>query len=431
MSTFPQRRRLLAGGLALTLLTTLVAGCSADGRETVRFTFSKREAIEYMSEVVSDYNASQTDVRVVMDTSGVDVVSAAFVRGNPPDIALANYNMEMARFLERGLLTDLSDMDVAQRIRPELLPLMDQYASYPGRTSALPYSVMAGSVIYNKEIFDEHGLEVPQTWSELLEVCQVLTEGGVDPFYGTFKDDWTVGQGWFDYAVGGEINIIEFFDEITALGTEVGPDSATSFQKDFAGPIAKMVELTEYTNSNAPSRAYNDGNLAFAQGQAAMYLQGPWAFSEIAKTSPDLEVGSFPLPMTEDPEDLKIRVNVDLAAWIPEGSNHQEAARDFLRYLYQPEIIEGYNISQLGMTPTIDAPAPDDPRIAGMVAYYDEGRFYQGPSVLVPKTIPLHNYAQALILGTNPSTILGTIDADWARLALRQPQLPSDEETTE
>lgn len=33
---------------------TTLAGCSADGKETIRFTFSKREAIDFMSKVVDD-----------------------------------------------------------------------------------------------------------------------------------------------------------------------------------------------------------------------------------------------------------------------------------------------------------------------------------------------------------------------------------------
>src|SRR5699024_7071821 len=139
---------------------------------------------------------------------------------------------------------------------------------------------------------------------------------------------------------------------------------------------------------------------------AAMYLQGPWAFSEIAKTAPDLALGTFPLPMTEDPDDLKVRVNVDLAAMIPVESQHKEAARDFLEYLYQPEIIEAYNESQLGFTPTIDAPDPSDPRTAGMIPYYNEGKLYQGPSVLIPKTIPVFSYAQSIMLGASPERVL-------------------------
>ena len=423
-------RRTVAAAAAIALGGALLAGCSADGRETIRFTFSKREALEFMSGVVADYNASQDDVRVEMDTSGVDVVSASFVRGNPPDLMLANYNFEVARFVQRCALTDLSDTRAAASTRDDLQPLMDQYGVCEGRTSALPYSVMAASVMYNKQIFADHGIEVPQTWDELLAACDTLSAAGVTPFYATFKDDWTVGQGWYDYSAGGSLDVIEFFDGMWAEGTNVGPDSSVSFQKDFADPMAKMTQLTEnYVNDDAPSRGYGDGDLAFSKGEAAMYLQGPWAFSEIAKTAPDLELGTFPLPMTDDPDDLAVRVNMDLAAMIPEGSRHKEAARDFLEYLYQPDVIEAYNESQLGFTPTKDAPAPSDPRIAGMIPYYDDGRIYQGPSVLVPKTIPVFNYAQAMVLGGDVGHYLDVMDRDWARMAFRQPVARDSEPT--
>lgn len=414
--------RLGAGAVVLAIASAGLAGCAGDGRETIRFTFSKREAIPFMTELVADYNASQDDVRVEIDTSGVDVVSASFVRGNPPDIMLANYNYEVARFVQRCALTDLSHTDAAASVRDDLQPLMEQYGSCEGRTSALPYSVMAASVIYNERIFREQGLEVPQTWDELLAVCDQLTQAGVTPFYATFKDDWTVAQGWYDYALGGSLDVIDFFDAMAEEGAAVGPDSPVSFQKDFAKPLERMLQLTrDYVNDDAPSRGYGDGNLAFAKGEAAMYLQGPWAFSEIAKTDPDLELGTFPLPMTDDPADLKVRVNMDLAAMIPEGSRHQEAARDFLEYLFQPENIEAYNESQLGFAPTKDAPAPSDPRVAGMIEYYDDAKVYQGPSVLVPKTIPVNNYAQAMVLGADPTSTLRTMDADWARVAFRAP----------
>lgn len=422
--------RLIAGGLGLTLVGAALTSCAAgSGAETIRFTFSKREAIEFMTELVAEYNSSQSDVKVEIDTSGVDVVSASFVRGNPPDIMLANYNYEIARFVQRCALTDLAGTDAAAGIRDDLQPLMDQYGSCEDRQSALPYSVMAASVIYNKEIFDAQGLEVPQTWDELIAVCEQLKAAGIDPFYGTFKDDWTVGQGWYDYTAGGSVDVIEFFDALAEEGTEVGPDSPVSFEKDFAEPMDRMLQLAnDYTNEDAASRGYGDGNLAFGKGEAAMYLQGPWAFSEIAKTAPDLQLGTFPLPMTDDADDLEVRVNMDLAAMIPEGSRHQEAARDFLEFLYEPQNIEEYNASQLGFTPTKGAPSPDDPRIEGMIPYYDEGRIYQGPSVLVPKTLPIMNYAQAMVLGASPTTVLRTMDADWARIAFRAP-IPSTKDT--
>ena len=63
----------------------------------------------------------------------------------------------------------------------------------------LPTRSWPPSVIYNKEIFAEHGIEVPTTWDELIAACETLKAAGVTPFYATFKEPWTIGQGWFDY----------------------------------------------------------------------------------------------------------------------------------------------------------------------------------------------------------------------------------------
>ncbi|WP_232711186.1 MULTISPECIES: ABC transporter substrate-binding protein [unclassified Microbacterium] len=411
--------RLTAAALGAALLGGTLAGCSSGGPTEIRFHLSKPEAIPYFRELIAEYNSSQDDVRVVFDTSSN--LQAGFLRGNPPDLGLLNYNMEMSRFMERGALSDLSDMPEADRILPEVQDLVDQYATYPGRTSVLPYSVMAASVIYNVDIFEQQGLEVPQTWDELIAVCDQLQAAGITPFYGTFKDPWTVAQGWFDYTVGGTVDVAEFYDEMNELGTEVGPDSPVSFERTLLEPVDRMTMLAEtYTNPDAASRGYGDGNLAFAQGQAAMYLQGPWAFGEIAKTSPDLKLGTFPLPMTDDPEDLEVRVNIDLAAWIPEASRHQEEARGFLSYLFQKDVMDAYNAAQLGYGTTTDAAPVTDPRIVGMKEFYDEARFYQGASKAIPLTIPTENYMQGIVTGGSAERTLRVMDADWARLALRQ-----------
>ncbi|MET4583454.1 ABC-type glycerol-3-phosphate transport system substrate-binding protein [Conyzicola nivalis] len=413
-------RRVLAAGIGLLLVGSALSGCvgGADA-QTVRFHLSKPEAIPYFRELISEYNAEHDDVRVVLDSSSN--LQAGFLRGNPPDLGLLNYNMEMARFMERGALSDLGDMPEADRILPEVQDLVDQYATYPGRTSVLPYSVMAASVIYNKQIFEQQGLDVPQTYDELIAVCDQLTAAGVTPFYATFKDPWTVAQGWFDYTVGGQVDVADFYEKMNELGTEVGPDSPVSFEKTFAAPVTRMQQLIDdYSNSDAASKAYGDGNLAFAQGEAAMYLQGPWAFGEIAKTAPDLDLGTFPLPMTDDPGDLQVRVNIDLAAWIPEASESKDAAREFLSFLFRKDVMDAYNAAQLGYGTTTDAAPVTDERILGMKEYYDSAQFYQGASKAIPLTIPTENYTQGIALGGDVERTLRILDADWARLALRQ-----------
>lgn len=388
----PYRRgaRIGAALIAVAGIAAGLAGCasgSGDGTADITFHMSKPEAIPYFRELVDRFNAEQDDVHVTLDTASN--LSAGFLRGNPPDVGLLNYNMEMARFQERGALSDLSDMAEADRIRPDVQELVDQLPSYPGRTSVLPYSVAAESVIYNVRIFEENGIEVPTTWEELIAACETLEAAGITPIYSTFKEPWTVAQGLFDYTVGGSIDVARFYDEMNELGTEVGPDTDVSFQKTLIEPVDRML------------------------------MQGPWALGEIAKTDPDLELGTFPLPVTDDPDDLKVRVNLDLALWVPEASTDKEAAREFVSYLMQQEVMDDYNAEYLGFGTTTDAAPATDARILGMQDYYDEGRFYQGASKFIPLSIPTENYLQAIVTGSDPEATLARLDADWARLALR------------
>ena len=385
----------------------------------MQFHLSKPEAIPYFRDLIAKFNASQQEIEVVFNTS--TNLQAGFLRGNPPDLGLLNYNMEMARFMARGALSDLKDMPEAGRILPAVQQLVNQLAAYPGRTSVLPYSVMAASVIYNKQIFADNGVEVPETWEEFLAVCDKLKAAGIVPIYSTFKDAWTVSQGLFDYTVGGMVDVADFYSQLRKEGTNVGPSSQVSFTRNLSEPVSRMAMLAEkYTNEDAASRGYGDGNLAFSKGEGAMYFQGPWAFGEIAKSGPDLDLGTFPLPMTDDPGSRKVRVNIDLAAWIPEDSTHKEAARTFLSYLFRPEVMNEYNAAQLGYGTTTDSAPVTDPRILGMKPYYEEARFYQGASQAIPLTIPTENYLQGVVTGADVESTLQTLDADWARLALRQ-----------
>ena len=394
-----------------------LTGCSTGGQQTITFYQSKPEAVPYFSKLAEDFTASQSRYRILHDIS--TNLSASFVRHNPPDLGLQNYNLEMARFMERGALSDLSDLPEAATIRPDIVELTKAYPQYPGRTSVLPYSAMAASMIYNKRIFADQGVEVPTTWDQLIDVCETLKDKGVTPIYATFIDSWTIMQGWFDYPAGGMVDIAEFYRKMNEIGVDVGPDSEVSFQKTMLEPVKKMVELTKYINKDAASRGYGDGNTAFANGAAAMILQGPWAFGEFEKVGKDLDLGTFPFPATNNRDDLKVRVNIDLSLWIPDDADGKDGARAFLQYLMQPKIQNPYNAQFLGFGTTKDAPPVTDKRIVGMQPYYDSGKFYMGASQFIPNTIPAPNYFQSIVLGEAPEPLLAQLDRDWSRLAYR------------
>jgi raffinose/stachyose/melibiose transport system substrate-binding protein len=282
--------------------------------------------------------------------------------------------------------------------------------------------VAACGVIYNKDLFDKVGVSaVPTTWSEFLAVCEKFKSKNITPIYQTYGDTWTTQQGLFDYTVGGMIDVAAFYKQLNAEGTNLGPDSPVSFEKDFTAPCKQMLSLAPYFNANPIAKHYADGNLAFASSQAGMYMQGPWAVGQVLTINPKLKMGTFPLPATDDASQTKCRVNLDLAVWLPRSqpAAQRTAALHFLNYLMQPSVVTAYNQANLAFSPLKNAPPQTSPLVSGLNQYVSSGRFFQGPGTYVPLTIPVGNFVQEMMLTGDVAGFTSSMDSAFKRLAIR------------
>ena len=408
-------------GAAALAAPGLVAGCSSSsGPTSIVFEETKPEVVPYFNNLVAKFNASQGVTAVTHDFTSSLI--AEFVRGNPPAIDCDNYNLTTSIFVARGVLADLSSLPQAKLIDPNIQALVTQYASFHGETSVLPYSVAAEGVIYNKDLFDKVGVSsVPTTWSEFLAVCEKFKSANITPIYQTYGDTWTTQQGLFDYTVGGTLDVAAFYQQLAREGTNLGPNSSVSYEKDFTEPCQKMLSLAPYFNDNPIAKHYADGNLAFANGQAGMYMQGPWAVGQVLAIKPNLKMGTFALPATDDASQTKCRVNLDLAVWLPRSQPQaqRDAAIHFLNYLMQPSIVNAYNQANLAFSPLKNAPPQTSPMVSGLQQYVSSGRFYQGPGTYVPLTIPIGNFIQEMMLTGNVSGFTSSMDSAFKRLAIR------------
>ena len=398
-----------------------LAGCgSANAATAIVFEETKPEVVPYFNNLVAKFNAAHPHITVTHDFSSSLI--AEFVRGNPPAIDCDNYNLTTSIFVSRGVLADLASLPQAETIAPDIQALVSQYGSYRGETSVLPYSVAAEGVIYNVDLFDKVGVSaIPTTWSEFLAVCEKFKSANITPIYQTYGDTWTTQQGLFDYTVGGMIDVAAFYRQLGAQGTNLGPNAEASFEKDFTAPCQKMLSLAPYFNSNPIAKHYSDGNLAFASGQAGMYMQGPWAVGEVLAIKPKLKMGTFPLPATDDASQTKCRVNLDLAIWLPRSqpAAQRTAALEFLDYLMQPRTMNAYNQANLAFSPLKNAPPQQSPLVSGLNSYVSSGRFYQGAGTYVPITIPVGNFIQEMMLTGNVGGFTSSMDGAFKRLAIR------------
>ena len=274
---------------------------------------------------------------------------------------------------------------------------------------AIPYAANAVGIIYNKTIFNELGLTVPKTWDELIDVAEKVKAAGKTPFYFTFKDAWTTLPAY--NALAANTQGENFFDQLN--------DGKTTFQKGYKEATEKFVQLLEYGHKDNFGKGYADGNVAFAKGESAMYLQGIWAIPEIRKANPDIELGVFPYPATNDPENTKLVSGVDLLLAISKTSKHPEEARKFVNFLLDPENAKFY-LSEQNAFSAIKGITQDDPALDGLKESFEKGALVDFPDHYIPLAVGLEKLLQQLTHDKDVEKFLKNLDTEWEKVQGRK-----------
>jgi len=156
-----------------------------------------------------------------------------------------------------------------------------------GSVKSVPYQPFIFTMMYNKDIFAQAGITtLPKTWTEFLAVCDKLKAAGMPAI--------TVDDAYVGCLIG------YLFDRVA------GTDATLNMVKNrnFANPATLRVgQLLEtmvrngYFHPNAAGNVWPAGQVnEFAQGRAAMYLNGTWLPNEIKGNAPNFNWGSFAFP---------------------------------------------------------------------------------------------------------------------------------------
>ncbi len=407
---------------ALALAATLSA-CggtgTADEVTTLNFFQFKGEALKDFEQIIHDFEADNPDIKVIQNQQpdADTAIRTLLVKNRTPDVVTLNAGGKIGQLLDAGVFYDFSQDPVVDTLNPAVQEIIAALGSHDGEVNALGYVNNVNGIIYNKTIFEDQGLEIPETWDELIDTCEKLKAAGITPFYGTLADSWTTlpsfnGMGAFAARDG-------FFDKMREAGENVDPAKSPSFSVDFAEVAEKQNTLFSYAQEGYRGRTYDDGNAAFARGEVAMYMQGIWALNPIKQANPDIEAGIFPYPVSDNPDDRVLVSGVDVAVMIGRDTPHMEEAKRFVEYLYRPDVIEEFAKSQNMIPAVMDAKWSDDPALQDVKPLFDDGKIAGFIDHQVPAGIPLDSIVTRGLMDNNPMSALATLDNEWAKVAAR------------
>ncbi|WP_235560032.1 ABC transporter substrate-binding protein [Microbacterium sp. Leaf159] len=408
-----------------------LGGCAAspdDGITTLSFFQFKGEALEDFNEIIADFEAENPDIRVVQNqvADSETLIRTLLVKDKAPDVITLNANGGFGDLAQAGVFYDFSDEPVLETINPAVQEILAELGTKQGEVNGLGYVNNANGVIYNQDIFEEQGLEVPETWDEFIAVCDALEAAGITPFYGTLADSWTGMPSW--NALGAYASQDGFFDDMRAEGEDVGADSAVSFENDFPEVMEQQAQLFSYMQEGYRGRTYDDGNAAFARGESAMLLQGIWALNPVKAINPDINAAIFPYPASDDPDDRLLVSGVDVVVTMAKDTPHREEALRFIEYLFDVGVIEEFAASQ-NMIPSVEgAELSDDPALQSVKPFFDEGRITGFIDHQVPPSIPLVAIVQQFLFDGDADAALSTLDSEWRKVAARTIPVTGEDE---
>lgn len=326
------RKKLISFLLAGAMAVTMMAGCGKDSSSegakeeeqvTLRWMQFQVEYAEQVKNMAKAYEEEHPNVKIEVEVIGddyYDVLKTKASSGDMPDVFMtAGYN-EINTYKE--YITDLSDQPFVDNIADGA----KECVSLDGKVVGLPVQMSGNGIVYNKQIFEGYDLEIPTTVSELSEVCKVLEENGITPFANQFKDDWLLGQ-FFNY---GFANVEDTTDYIEKLKNGETKIAETQEMKD----TIKVLDLMLAHGQDKPLDAgWNEAAAMFAQGKQAMIFEGIWAYDTISQIAPDMEVGLFALPLTDDASETKMAADVNGVWHVSNTSKHQDVAEDILNWI--------------------------------------------------------------------------------------------------
>ncbi len=388
----------------------LFAGCGGKentGKTEIEIVQYKPEAAKYFDELEEEFNATHDDIHLTIDSpnDASTILRTRFIREDYPDIIGIGGDINYSYYVDAGILADVSDYEGLKDIKSAYLDIEEALEIVPTEgTYAVPYVANAAGILYNRDLFEEHGWKIPNTWEELMTLCEDIKSEGILPFYFGFKDTWTCLAPWNSMAV--DLAPSDVCKQVNR--------GETTFSKEYEEVSEKYLELLNYGPEDPFAYGYNDACTAFANGQSAMYPIGSYAVPQILSVNPEMNIDSFVMPAGDTAEQNTLNSGVDLHFCVTEDSPNKEAAYEVLDFLLEDENIQKY-IDDQNAIPCKEGEFELAPMLDGMNTFIEEGNMTDFQDHYYPSEMAVDAQIQTFLINKDVDAFLQKFDKDWQR----------------
>ena len=307
---------------------------NADASITLNWAIWDKDLVTYWNDLADAYMEQNPDVKIELTDLGSSdymTVLATDLSGDGSDFDVVTVKdvPGYATLVSKGVLEDLTDRISSDGIDlSQYNGITDQLTTEDGKLYEMPFRDDIWVLFYNKDLFDDAGVEYPtndmtvEEWDALAR--QVAKTGfGDDAIYGTHYHTWR--------------------SAVQLFGVLDGQHTILDGNYDWAKPYYEMVKQQEedgicrtYVDTNASSLHYS---AAFSEGNVATMNMGTWyistLISELASGEYDSELcGNWGIVKYPHPEGVAAGTTLGkiTSLAIPTSSDQKDAAWDFIKF---------------------------------------------------------------------------------------------------
>ena len=329
-------------------------------QRTVNFWFYGADnQVKIMEQFIADFEAEHPDIKVqmrVVGAPGIDQWIVAIIGGVGPDVTMGNLGFFKA-------LTDaiqpldefIANSDVIDPA--DFWPAHWDAQIYGGQMMGLPFRANSQVIIYNKDLFEEAAIaEVPTTWDDFAFATSKLTQrsadgqlerwgysfrthGGLGGSYARTVNHWAERNGW-----------ISFNEDYTEA---YYTDPALIETLEYLYDLTHNFRVAGYLG--APEGKLGTDGLAM--GTVAMLTEGPWSFSFLLSSNPNLNLGTFLPPVGPSGRQPYANMGGENLIMFKTASD-KEAAFEFMVYLARERNLD-YNRIAADFFPVVNEAVTD------------------------------------------------------------------------
>ena len=337
-------RKAAALGLCVAMGATMLTACgssdskkSSGGKTELSFGIWDENQRPAMEKLVKAYEKENSDVKISIQLTPYKggeywtKLEAAATGGKAPDVFWINV-LHLDSYVDGGILDDLSDKIKDSDINDSFSEtLVDNYVR-DDKNYAVPKDFDTNALWYNKEIFDECGVDYPtddMSYDDLVATAKAL------------KDSGKLADGVYPFACPVDFQTW-YYQTVYANGGYILSDDKKSTgyddPKTQEGIQCWIDMYNEDLSPSASALSETTADAMFEGGQLAMNFAGSYMVPEYAENDAIKDkVDCVEIPTFNGKEANCIN---GLGYAVYEGSKNKEAAEDFAIWLGSKEAQE-------------------------------------------------------------------------------------------